>query len=186
MIVGKIWRIGAALAALAAMFATSAAMAAVNNLESYLFRFDFSKGANDFSSSPNYADFNIVGASTAPTNGPNGASSAATTTSTSWKPFTSATVLSNSWTIATSLSPAAVDNAVVFSVGRLNQSGSRAIAICTSSDKSKLLVRLLYRDGSTYTCNEKEMTGLGDITQGFHTLVVAYTSAAQNHGTLTF
>ena len=186
MIVGKSQRIAASLVALAAMFATSAAMAAVNNLESYLFRFDFSKGANEFSSSPNYADFNIVGASIAATNGPNGASSAATTTSTSWKPFTSATVLSNSWTIATSLSPAAVDNAVVFSVGRLNQSGSRAIAICTSSDKSKLLVRLLYRDGSSYTCNEKEMTGLGDITQGFHTLVVAYTSAAQNHGTLTF
>ena len=187
MIGNKMRRIATPLAAaIATMFATSAGLAAVNNLESYLFRFDFSKGANEFSSSPSYTDFNIVGANTAPTNGPNGASSAATTTSTSWKPFSSATVLSNSWTIATSLSPAAVDNAVVFSVGRLNQPGSRAIAICTSSDKSKLLVRLLYRDGSTYTCNEKEMTGLGDITQGFHTLVVAYTSAAQNHGTLTF
>ncbi len=174
------------VAAITTMFSTSAAMAAVNNLESYHFRFDFSKGVNEFSSSPSYANFNFVGANTAPTNGPNGASSAATTTSTSWKAFSSATVLSNSWTIATSLSPAAVDNAVVFSVGRLNQSGSRAIAICTSSDKSKLLVRLLYRDGSSYTCNEKEMTGLGDITQGFHTFVIAYTSGANNHGTLKF
>ena len=113
-------------------------------------------------------------------------SSAATTTSASWKAFSSATVLSNSWMIATSLSPAAVNNAVVFSVGRLNQSGSRAVAICTSSDKSKLLVRLMYRDGSTYTCNEKPMTNLGDITQGFHTFVITYTSGANNHGTLKF
>ena len=172
-------------AVIAAIFATSA-LAAVNNLESYLFRFDFSKGTNEFLPSQNYAGFNFVGASTAPTNGPNGASSAATTTATSWKAFSSATTLSNSWTIATSLLPAAVNNAVVFSVGRLNNSGTRAVAICTSSDKSKLLVRLMYRDGSTYTCTEKEMTGLGDITDGFHTLVIAYTSGAQNHGTLAF
>ena len=175
-----------AMPLVAAICATSAAMAAVNNLESYLFRFDFSKGTNEFLPSQNYADFDFVNTQTAPTNGPNGASNAATTTATSWKAFSSATILSNSWTIATSLSPAAENNAVVFSVGRLNKSGSRAVAICTSSDKSKLLVRLMYRDGSSYTCTEKEMTGLGDITQGFHTLVVVYTSAAQNHGTLTF
>ena len=173
------------IAAVICAVATSA-MAAVNNLESYLFRFDFSKGTNEFSSSPSYADFNLVGANTASANGPNGVSSAATTTSASWKAFSSATVLSNSWTIATSLSPAAVNNAVVFSVGRLNQSGSRAVAICTSSDKSKLLVRLMYRDGSSYTCTEKTMTGLGDITQGFHTFVITYTSGANNHGTLKF
>ena len=174
-------RIVAAICAVA-----TSAMAAVNNLESYHFRFDFSKGANEFSSSPSYANFNFVGANTAPTNGPNGASNAATTTATSWKAFSSATILSNSWTIATSLSPAAENNAVVFSVGRLNKSGSRAVAICTSSDKSKLLVRLMYRDGSSYTCTEKEMTGLGDITEGFHTFVIAYTSGANNHGTLKF
>ena len=52
--------IAAALCAVA-----TSAMAAVNNLESYLFRFDFSKGANEFSSSPSYADFNLVGANTA-------------------------------------------------------------------------------------------------------------------------
>ena len=174
--------IAAALCAVA-----TSAMAAVNNLESYLFRFDFSKGANEFSSSPSYADFNLVGANTAPANGPNGVSSAATTTSASWKEFPSATVLSNSWTIATSLSPAAVNNAVVFSVGRLNKDSSRAVAICTSSDKSKLLVRLMYRDaGASYTCTEKTMTGLGDITQGFHTFVITYTSGANNHGTLKF
>ena len=153
---------------------------------SYKFRYDFSKGTNGYLSTSDYSDFNFIDAQTAPTNGPNGASSAVTTTSTSWKAFSSATTLSNSWTIATSLSPAAVNNAVVFSVGRLNQSGSRAVAICTSSDKSKLLVRLMYRDGNNYTCAEKEMTGLGDITHGFHTLVVAYQSAAQNHGTLKF
>ena len=114
MNVSKLRRLAASFAAaLTTMFATSAAMAAGNNLESYLFRFDFSKGANEFSSSSNYADFNFVGANTAPTNGPNGASSAATTTNSARKAFSSATVLSNSWTIATSLSPAAVDNAVV-------------------------------------------------------------------------
>ena len=43
------------IAAAICAVATSA-MAAVNNLESYLFRFDFSKGANEFSSSPSYAD----------------------------------------------------------------------------------------------------------------------------------
>ena len=162
------------------------ANAAVNNLESYKFRYDFSRGTSVYLPASDYADFEFVGANTAPTNGPNGASSAVTTTSSSWKAFSSATTLSNSWTVAASLSPAAVNNSVVFSVGRLNADGTRAVAICTSSDKSKLLVRLMYRSGSTITCTEKEMTGLGDVTQGFHTLVVTYTSAAQNHGTLTF
>ena len=43
------------IAAAICAVATSA-MAAVNSLESYLFRVDFSKGANEFSSSPSYAD----------------------------------------------------------------------------------------------------------------------------------
>ncbi len=172
---------------LAVIFTTATATAAVNNLEGYLFRFDFSKGTNEFLSSPGYENFDFVGANTVPTNGPNGASSAATITNNAWKAFETTTTLSNSWTIATSLSPASEANAVVFSVGRLNgKNQNRAVAICTSADKSKLLVRLVYNNKGTYTCDEKEMTGLGDITQGFHTLVIAYTSAANNKGSLTF
>ena len=181
------------VAAIAAMFATSTAMAAVNNLESYLFRFDFSKGTNEFLPSQNYADFNIIGASIAATNGPNGVSSAATITANAWKAFTSGSVLNtDGWTIATSLSVANVNNACVFSVGRLttpNTGGAKkTLAICTTDATDRLLVRFVYRTSSGYSCTEKVMSGLGDITRGFHTLVIKYEhtdNGSGNKGTLT-
>ncbi len=79
MIESKVRRMAAILAAaLAAMFATTAAMAAVGNLESYHFRHDFSTGARVFTGGPNCPRDFITDTSTdsVAVEGPNGPNSA--------------------------------------------------------------------------------------------------------------
>ena len=185
-------------AAIAAMFATSAAMAAVNNLESYHFRHDFSTGSRVFIGGPNCpADFiTDNSADSIAVEGPNGPGSAmhigqnsgplsidgvqVNSNDSSSTKTTNLALNTNAWTLAMSFRPGNVEKGMLFSVGRLNggaSSGRIAVTVCSSSDPSKLYLQEFYR-GSSGTVpvkgNSVELTGLGNMTNGFHTLVMVY------------
>ena len=179
----------------------TSAMAAVSNLESYHFRHDFSTGARVFTGGPNCPrDFiTDTSADTVAVEGPNGPGSAmhigqdsgplsingvqvnsddSTTTKT-----TNLALNTNAWTLVMSFRPGNVEKGMLFSIGRLNggkSSGRIAITVCSSSDPSKLYLQEFYRgaDGSVpEKGNSVTLTGLSNMTNGFHTLVMVYSSS---------
>ena len=193
--------IGRAALVATAICATSAAMANVSNLESYHFRHDFSTGARVFTGGPNCPrDFiTDTSADTVAVEGPNGPGSAmhigqdsgplsingvqvnsddSTTTKT-----TNLALNTNAWTLVMSFRPGNVEKGMLFSIGRLNggkSSGRIAITVCSSSDPSKLYLQEFYRgaDGSVpEKGNSVTLTGLSNMTNGFHTLVMVYSSS---------
>ena len=172
--------------ALATMFVTSV-LADVTNLENYRFRYDFSKGKNNFITSQSVIG-NFVGTSIVAVEGPNGASDAVHVSGGPWSAFNSQSVLNSTWTLAMSVKFGNTEGGVLLGIGRLPQNGSKQIAICSSSDKSKLYVRELSRPKSTHTtAGSYTLTDLGDVTQGYHTLVIVHVMPSSgNKGTLYF
>lgn len=169
----------------------SATVAAVNNLESYHFRYDFSTGARVFTGGPNCPRDSITdtSADTVAVEGPNGPGTAMHLGNCSVAlridgeeigGGTSVYLNTNAWTLAMSFRPGSVEKGMLFSVGRLNggaRSGRIAITVCSSSDPSKLYLQEFYRgaDGSVpEKGNSVTLTGLGNMTNGFHTLVTVY------------
>jgi hypothetical protein len=125
MIVGKSRRIAASLVALAAIFATSAAIADVTNLENYRFRYDFSKGKNNFINSPTQSVVgNFVGTSIVAVEGPNGANDAVHVSGTPWSAFNNQSVLNSDWTFAMSVKFGNTEGGILMGIGRLPQNGA--------------------------------------------------------------
>ena len=189
--------IGKAAFVAAASCATSA-LAAVNNLESYHFRHDFSTGARVFIGGANCpADFiSDISADSVAVAGPNGPGSAmhigqdsgplningvqVNSNDSSSTKTTDLVLNTNAWTLVMSFRPGNIEKGMLFSIGRLNGGGSSgriAITVCSSSDPTKLYLQEFYR-GSSGSVPEKgnsvELTGLGNMTNGFHTLVMVY------------
>jgi len=180
-----------AMIAVAAAFATTAALAAVDNIESYHIRHDFSTGSRVFIGGANCtADFiSDTSTDSVAVEGPNGPGTAMHLGNCSGAlridgeeigGNTSVYLNTNAWTLAMSFRPGNVEKGMLFSVGRLNggaSSGRIAITVCSSSDPSKLYIQEFYR-GSSSTVpvkgNSVELTGLGNMTNGFHTLVMVY------------
>ncbi len=173
--------------ALATMFVTSA-LADVTNLENYRFRYDFSKGKNNFINSATQSVVgNFVGTSIVAVEGPNGANDAVHVSGTPWSAFNSQSVLNSDWTFAMSVKFGNTEGGILMGIGRLPQNGSKQIAICSSSDKSKLYLRELSRPSSTHTtAGSYTLTELGDVTQGYHTLVIVHKHSSDYKGTLYF
>ena len=173
--------------ALATLFVTSA-LADVTNLENYRFRYDFSKGKNNFiNSATQSAVGNFVGTSIVAVEGPNGANDAVHVSGTPWSAFNSQSVLNSDWTFAMSVKFGNTEGGILMGIGRLPQNGSKQIAICSSSDKSKLYLRELSRPSSTHTtAGSYTLTELGDVTQGYHTLVIVHKHSSDYKGTLYF
>lgn len=182
VVFGKVTFVAAAFC----MAATSA-LADVTNLENYRFRYDFSKGKNNFITSQSVIG-NFVGTSIVAVEGPNGASDAVHVSGGPWSAFNSQSVLNSTWTLAMSVKFGNTEGGVLLGIGRLPQNGSKQIAICSSSDKSKLYVRELSRPKSTHTtAGSYTLTDLGDVTQGYHTLVIVHVMPSSgNKGTLYF
>ena len=176
----RVTRIAAFAIGRVALVATTicamSALAAVSNLENYRFRYDFSKGKNNFiNSATQSAVGNFVGSSIVAVEGPNGANDAVHVSGTPWSAFNSQSVLNSDWTFAMSVKFGNTDGGVLLGIGRLPQNGSKQIAICSSSDKSKLYLRELSRPSSTHTtAGSYTLTELGDVTQGYHTLVIVH------------
>ena len=187
-----------ALLSLAVLLAASVATAAVGNLESYHLRHDFSTGSRVFIGGPNCPMDFIADTSTdsMAVIGPNGPDSAmhigncagqlaingvqVNSNDSSSTKTPDLALNTNVWTLAMSFRPGSVEKGMLFSIGRLNggkSSGRIAITICSSSDPSKLYLQEFYRGADAYVPekgNAVELTGLGNMTNGFHTLVMVY------------
>lgn len=162
------------LSAIVAVVSLTAA-AAVPNLESYYIRHDFSKGSNNCITNVNEAGAkDVIGDKFAATEGPNGEGNAARVTSAPWDELNYA-ALNSGWTFAACLRVGdKTDNGVIVSIGRLYGSSvkRRALVICSSSDSSKLYVRVVRRYSNYYTDVNITLSDLGDVTAAFHTIVV--------------
>ena len=185
--------------ATAAMFATSAATAAVNNLESYHFRQDFSTGEHVFIGGARYPVNNFgLGANgtDCAVEGPNGPSSARHVGNLYNKGgFKIDNVAvdthyldTNDWTVAMSFRPGNVEKGIIYTLGRLaggDNSGQITIGVCSSSDPSKLYVQEFYRgsDSTPKLGSTATLTGLGNVTNGFHTLVLVYSQSTHKIAT---
>ncbi len=177
-----------ALVAAAICMAATSALADVANLENYRFRYDFSKGKNNFINSATQSVVgNFVGTSIVAVEGPNGANDAVHVSGTPWSAFNNQSVLNSDWTFAMSVKFGNTEGGILMGIGRLPQNGSKQIAICSSSDKSKLYLRELSRPSSTHTtAGSYTLTELGDVTQGYHTLVIVHKHSSDYKGTLYF
>ena len=177
------------LLSLAALLATSAAMAAVSNLESYHLRHDFSTGSRVALLGPQCtADFIENKGETAAA-GPNGAANAVHPTYGNWGAVTwngsavaNTYLATHDWTVALCLHPGNDEKGVLFAVGRQNTStGRSAISLCSSSDPTKLYLYDTRKSGSAAVeTGHETITGLANMTNGFHTVVMSYAKASSN------
>ena len=179
----------AALVAAVVMGAATTATAAVSNLESYHLRHDFSTGARMvLLGSKCNADLIGTSSTDSAVVGPNGADSAMHLGNCYGPLKINGTEVAddylnvNAWTLAMSFRPGNVEKGMLFSVGRLNggkDSGRIAITVCSSSDPSQLHIQEFYR-GSSGTVpvkgNSVTLTGLDNMTNGFHTFVMVYST----------
>ena len=179
----------ALFAVAAAMFATSAALAAVSNLESYHLRHDFSTGERVALLGPQCTvDFIATGNETAVA-GPNGAASAVHPTAANWgvvavngSAVANTYLAKNDWTLALCLCPGNTEKGVLFAVGRQNTTNGRsAISLCSSSDPTQLYLYDTRKSGSAAVeTGHETITGLSNMTNGFHTVVMSYAKASSN------
>ena len=177
------------LLSLAVLLATSAAMAAVNNLESYHLRHDFSTGSRVALLGPQCtADF-IENKGETVAAGPNGAANAVHPTAAQWGAVTwngsavaNTYLAQNDWTVALCLHPGNDEKGVLFAVGRQNTSNGRsAVSLCSSSDPTKLYLYDTRKSGSAAVeTGHETITGLANMTNGFHTVVMSYAKASSN------
>ena len=177
------------LLSLAALLAASAAMAVVNNLESYHLRHGFSTGSRVALLGPQCtADFIENKGETAAA-GPNGAANAVHPTYGNWGAVTwngsavaNTYLATHDWTVALCLHPGNDEKGVLFAVGRQNTSNGRsAISLCSSSDPTKLYLYDTRKSGSAAVeTGHETITGLANMTNGFHTVVMSYAKASSN------
>ena len=194
MIGSKVRRIAVTIVvALAAMFATSAALAA--DLENYYFRYDFSDGTKQFigsasqTSDPITADADAANFVSA--YGQDGSSTAVHVNSNAYGTDTiggsksaGKTALAAGWTLAMSLRPGSVNKGILFSLGRANENGCKAVFLASSSSSGKFYVgtaRKVIKSGKYEGSNrelayEWELTTSADLTAGYHTIVAVHTN----------
>ena len=174
---------------LAALLAASAAMAAVSNLESYHLRHDFSTGSRVALLGPQCtADF-IENKGEVAVAGPNGAANAVHPTYGNWGAVTwngsavaNTYLATHDWTVALCLHPGNDEKGVLFAVGRQNTSNGRsAVSLCSSSDPTKLYLYDTRKSGSAAVeTGHETITGLANMTNGFHTVIMSYAKASSN------
>lgn len=93
-------------------------------------------------------------------------------------------VLANNWTLAMSLKPGSVNKGILFSLGRANANGSKAIFFASSSSPGKFWVGTARKkmSGTTYSGSDRELakewelTTSADLTKGFHSIIAVHTS----------
>ena len=98
-----------------------------------------------------------------------------------WGQFERPTVLHGAWSAAMSLCMDATENGVLVSFGRLNTTDQKEVALLSSSTKSNLYFKVMTTDSNKAKSVENTFTVVttNDLTEGFHTIVVAYTPASE-------
>ena len=194
MIGSKVRRIAVTIVVvLAAMFATSAALA--TDLENYYFRYDFSDGTKQFigsasqTSDPITADADAANFVSA--YGQDGSSTAVHVNSNAYGTDTiggsksaGKTALAAGWTLAMSLRPGSVNKGILFSLGRANENGCKAMFLASSSSSGKFYVGTArkvvksgkYEGSNRELAHEWELTTSADLTTGYHAIVAVHTN----------
>ena len=201
------WRMVAALAtAICTMSAVLADVALATDLDSYLFRYDFSSGAKVFCGSTGFSvdplsdttlSSDRLELSVLPIDGPDGANTAAHPMNTGWSAGSSSAnsmtiyqlLSEGDWTFAMSVRPGTTHNGVLFSMGRRSAKSRKGISICASSNPNEMIVDENINNASG-TKSQRSCNVLNngvDVSRGFHTVVIVYRKPATgNAGTAEF
>ena len=178
---------------IAAAFATTAAMA--TDLESFYFRYDFSGGTKQFIGSASQTidpiNTDAAAANFETAYDVNGVATAVRVNSTAYgtdriggSAAAGRTVLAGDWTLAMSLKPGDVNRGVLFSLGRANSNGNKAIFLASSSSPGKFYVGTArkkiksgkYEGSDRELAYEWELTTSANLTRGYHTIVAVHTT----------
>ena len=191
----------------AAAIAAMADVALATDLDSYLFRYDFSSGAKVFRGSTGFSvdplsdtklgDSDRADMKVLSVDGPNGADSAVHPINVAWSAGSSSAnsttiyqlLSEGDWTFAMSVRPGTTHNGVLFSMGRRSADNRKGISICASSNPNEMIVdeniRVATNKKSQRSCNV--LNNGVDVSRGFHTVVIVYRKPATgNAGTAEF
>lgn len=165
-----------AVFAAAGMFAVTAANA--DGIDDYLFRYDFTSGVKNYSHNGLATEPAGLWSGYTAVNGPEGYGTAV-------HPCGKGTIengdelLNADWTLAMSVKSCSVEKGVLLGLGSIATNPGQELFICSSSASGALHLGVAQRWGGN--ANEKNvpatlnLTGLGDTTGSFHSLVVTYT-----------
>ncbi len=161
-------------------------------IDEYYFRHDFSGGTKVFiageGSGLTRDQTNSTDANAKAVEGPDGPGTAHHPGNV-WGQFEKPSVLHGAWSAAMSLCMDATETGALVSFGRLNTSDQKEVALLSSSAKTNLYFKILTSDssGAKSVENTFEIPVGVDLTEGFHTVVIAYMPASDLHdGTGSF
>ena len=85
-------------------------------------------------------------------------------------------LLTNDWTIAMSMRSCAIENGILLSLGTSSSPSKKQLLVCSSSIPGVIRMAVCQNANSVKSIPTSfDMTGLGDVTNQFHTLVATYT-----------
>ena len=160
----------------AAAIVAMADVALATDLDSYLFRYDFSSGEKVFFGSAAQLSDPLVSGGTPVYNrvyGPNGDSTAVHPSSVDWGTIGTAT-LNADWTLAMFARPGSVEGQVIVGLGRLNGDNKKSVVFSASSDPTKFKVYVEKRVPSNKKSHETTLTLDVGNTAGFHSIVAVH------------
>ena len=191
------------LAAAVALFAFAAApiaARAATDLDSYRFRYDFSKGVKHALWGKGQVteplDNSNDDATWVPTDGPDAATAAVHPDKAAYGyagiaegvSKGNARAINNAdWTIATHVRPGAVENGALFSIGQLG-GGLKGLVICSSSTPGQLYAKIVIghkNEASRYVESTLTLPVEGSA-HCFHSVVIVHHASSDNLGTLDF
>ena len=154
-----------------------AASAFVESIDNFLWRFDFSSGEKVYESNGSAAEPANNWVSNMKTPGPDGYGTASHYSGWSSGNFLDNNVLAGTdWTVAMSLRSCSIEKGVLFCFGALNYtSNSKQFVICGSETPGKLHLGVIQNTSGTKSLlTSYDLEDLGDTTNSFNSLVVAY------------
>lgn len=159
------------------------------NLNDQFFRFDFTSGERVFTGNDG-TDPAGNGASDTPVNGPDGEGLAIHPRG--YGEISNGDVLLNqNWTAAMSVKPGTDEKGILLSIGSNETLQQKQVLICTGSGEGTLHTAICQRWTTAAYDNAKNIptsynvTGLGETTARFHTLVAVHTKGSKATGTIT-
>ena len=153
-------------------------------IDEYYFRHDFSGGTKVFiageGSGLTRDQTNSTDSNAKAVNGPDGPGTAHHPGMV-WGQFEKPAVLHGAWSAAMSLCMDATETGVLVSFGRLNTTDQKEVALLSSSAKTNFYFKVMTTDSNKTKSVENTFTVVttNDLTEGFHSIVVAYTPASE-------
>ena len=150
------------------------------DITDYLFRYDFTSGEKVYSHNGHETEPTALWSGYTAVNGPDGYGTAVhpvgkgTITD-------GDTILNADWTLAMSVKSCDVEKGVLLGLGSIETYPGQELLVCSSSTEGSMYFAVAQRWGSTSTYKNAPSTltisGLGDTTKSFHSLVVVFTTS---------